>query len=236
MGLAADKNLPQVFNFAEITIDGAGLDKSRLYGKFFFEVLIYFAPILGIIAGIGLALADQRLIGVILLTFGLGLLIRGVYRFPSIAKPEETTVLDLMSDPYASPLKGKPVVVSGTVIGKASAGSLFGEDLVVHDASGGLITLNYESIIPFFGNLFFGYKRAKTIIGAQVAATGWFRRKISHFIDLKSIRTSDRPFRSYTRFRALALAVIITVIGIVTTVMMLAASITPAGPAGQGAL
>ncbi len=69
-----------------------------------------------------------------------------------------------------------------------------------------------------------------------MAATGWFRRKISQFIDLKSIRTSDRPFRSYTRFRALALAVIITVIGIVTTVMMLAASITPAGPAGQGAL
>ena len=236
MNLAADKNLPQVFNFAEITIDGAGLDKSRLYGKFFFEVLIYFAPIIGIIAGIGLALADQRLLGVILLTFGLGLLIRGVYRFPSIKKPEETTVLDLMSDPYASPLRGKPVVVSGTVIGKASAGSLFGEDLVVHDPSGGLITLNYESIIPFFGNLFFGYKRAQTIIGAQVAATGWFRRKITQFIDLKSIRTSDRPFRSYTRFRALALAVIITVIGIVTTVMMLAASIAPAGPAGQGAL
>ncbi len=137
MNLAADKNLPQVFNFAEITIDGAGLDKSRLYGKFFFEVLIYFAPVIGIIAGIGLALADQRLLGVILLTFGLGLLIRGVYRFPSIKKPEETTVLDLMSDPYASPLRGKPVVVSGTVIGKASAGSLFGEDLVVHDRLGG---------------------------------------------------------------------------------------------------
>ena len=162
MNLAADKNLPQVFNFAEITIDGAGLDKSRLYGKFFFEVLIYFAPIIGIIAGIGLALADQRLLGVILLTFGLGLLIRGIYRFPSIKKPEETTVLDLMSDPYASPLRGKPVVVSGTVIGKASAGSLFGEDLVIHDPSGGLITLNYESIIPFFGNLFFGYKRARS--------------------------------------------------------------------------
>ncbi len=236
MNLAAEKNLPQVFNFAEITIDGAGLDKSRLYGKFFFEVPIYFAPIIGVIAGIGLALADQRLLGVIILTFGLGLLIRGIYRFPSIKKPEETTVLDLMSDPYASPLRGKPVVVSGTVIGKASAGSLFGEDLVVHDPSGGLITLNYESIIPFFGNLFFGYKRARTIIGAQVAATGWFRRKISHFIDLKSIRTSDRPFRSYTRFRALALAVIITVIGIVTTVMMLAASVAPAGPAGQGVL
>jgi Zn-dependent protease with chaperone function len=236
MNLAADKNLPQVFNFAEITIDGAGLDKSRLYGKFFFEVLIYFAPVIGVIAGIGLALADQRLLGVILLALGLGLLVRGVYRFPSIKRPEETTVLDLMSDPYASPLRGKPVVVSGTVIGKASAGSLFGEDMVVHDPSGGLITLNYESIIPFFGNLFFGYKRARTIIGAQVAATGWFRRKISHFIDLKSIRTSDRPFRSYTRFRALALAVIITVIGIVTTVMTLAASVAPAGPAGQGVL
>lgn len=236
MNLAAETNQPQIFNFKEIALDGAALDRKRLYGKFFFEVLIYFAPIIGIMAGLALALAERRLVGAVVLTFGLGLLIRGIYRFPSIAHPEETTVLDLMSDPYASPLRGKPVVVSGTVIGKASAGSLFGEDMVIHDPSGGLITLNYESVVPLFGNLFFGYRRARALINRSVTTTGWFRRKVSQVIDLKSIKTSDRPFRSYTRFWALALAVLVTVIGIATTVMVLAASIAPAGPAGQGAL
>ncbi len=227
MELAAEKNQAQVFNFEEIAIDGAALDRTRLYGKFFFEILIYFAPIIGIVAGFLVALADTRLVGVILLTFGLGLLTKATYRFPSIKKPEEVTVLDLMSDPYASPLRGRPVIVSGTVIGKASAGSLFGEDIVIHDPSGGLITLNYESIIPFFGNLFFGFKRAQDMINRKVETTGWFRRKVYQVIDLKSIKTSDRPFRSYTRFWALCLAIIITGIGIVTIVMSLAASAAP---------
>jgi Zn-dependent protease with chaperone function len=234
MKLAADNNQAQVFNFEEIAIDGAALDRTRLYGKFFFEILIYFAPIIGIVAGLLLALTDQRLVAVILLAFGLGLLTKGIYRFPSIKNPEETTVLALMSDPYASPLRGRPVVVSGTVIGKASAGSLFGEDIVIHDPSGGLITLNFESLIPLFGNLFFGFKRARDLINQRVETTGWFRRKVYQVIDLKSIKTADRPFRSYTRFWALFLAIIITGIGIVATVMSLAASTGLVGPTGQG--
>jgi Zn-dependent protease with chaperone function len=234
MKLAADDNQAQVFNFEEIAIDGAALDRTRLYGKFFFEVLIYFAPIIGIVAGLLLTLADTRLVGVILLTFGLGLLTKGIYRFPSIGNPEETTVLDLMSDPYASPLRGRPVIVSGTVIGKASAGSLFGEDMVIHDPSGGIITLNYESIIPIFGNLFFGFKRVGDMINRKVSTTGWFRRKVYQVIDLKSIKTSDRQFPSYTRFWALSLAVLVTGLGIVTTVMSLAASAASMGPGGQG--
>jgi len=232
MELAAETNQAQVFDFKEIAIDGAGLDRRRLYGKFFFEVLIYFSPILGIVAGLVLALFDQRLVGVVVLTFGLGLLTKGIYRFPSVKNPEETTVLELMSDPYASPLRGRPVIVSGTVIGKAAAGALFGEDMVIHDPSGGLITLNYESAIPLFGNLFFGYKRVRAMVNQRVAAVGWFRRKVTQVIDLKTIKTSDRPFRSYTRFWALFLAVIITGIGIIATVASLA---TVVAPLGQGA-
>jgi Zn-dependent protease with chaperone function len=235
MGLAAEKNQSPVFNFNEIGIDGADLDRTRLYGRFFFEVLVYFAPIIGIAVGLLPALADHRMIGVVVLAFGLGLLTKGIYRFPSIKNPEEATVLDLMSDPYASPLRGKPVIVSGTAIGKASAGSLFGEDLVVHDPSGGLITLNYESIVPFFGNLFFGYARARDIIGRRVTATGWFRRKVYQLIDAKTIETPERPFASYTRFRALLLAVIVTGLGIAATIMSLAAAAAPGGLGGQGA-
>jgi Zn-dependent protease with chaperone function len=233
MGLAARTNQAQVFNFDEIALDGAALNRARLYGRFFFEVLVYFAPVLGIAAGLILALFDHRFIGVVVLTFGLGLLTRAVYRFPAIKDAKETTVLELMSDPYASPLRGRPVIVTGTVIGKAAAGSLFGEDMVIHDPSGGLITLNYESVIPFFGNLFFGYKRVRGMINRPVAAVGWFRRKVSQVIDLKTIKTPDRPFRSYTRFWALALGVIVSLLGIAATVASLAAA-APLLGGGQG--
>jgi Zn-dependent protease with chaperone function len=234
MDLAEDMNLPRIFNFDQIAIDGQALDKTRLYGKFFFEVLVYFGPIIGIVAGILLALADVRLIGMIVLTWGLGLLAKGIYRFPSIKNPQPATVLELMSDPYASPLRGKPVIVGGTVVGRAAAGSLFGEDMMIHDPSGGLITLNYESPIPLLGNLFFGYKRTRDMISHRVEATGWFRRKVSQLIDLKTVKTSERSFRSYTRFWALVLGVIITVVGIFVAMAAYAALSAPGMAGGQG--
>ena len=99
--------------------------------------MIYFAPVIGIILGLLLVLANPKLLGAIVLTWGLGLLLKGIYKFPPISKPDEVTVLELMSDPYASPLKGRPVMVGGVAIGRAQAGSLFGEDVVIHDPSGG---------------------------------------------------------------------------------------------------
>ena len=218
MDQAKELRINQLFNFEEITIDGQALDRGRLYGKFFMEVLIYFAPVIGIVLGALLAIADPRLLGVIVLTWGLGLLLKGIYKFPPISKPDEVTVLELMSDPYASPLKGRPVVVGGVAIGRAQAGSLFGEDVVIHDPSGGLMTLNYESIIPFFGNLFFGFTKAKKLINQRLVGTGWFRRKVNHVVDLKGLKTKEKNIRSFNRFRALVLGVLMSVVGVATSI------------------
>jgi Zn-dependent protease with chaperone function len=235
MDQAQEMNLPQTFNFDQIALDGVSLDRKRLYGKFFFEVMIYFAPIIGIAAGLIIALFNVHLIGITVLTFGLGLLLRGVYRYPSIKNPARTTVLDLMSDPYASPLRGRPVFVEGAVIGKAAAGSLFGEDMVIQDPSGGLITLNYESPIPLIGNLIFGYRRTRKMIGNDVQAVGWFRRNVSQIIDLFNVKTSEKSFGSYNRFKALFLSVLVTLIGIVVAFAVFAALAGSAGPGSQGA-
>ncbi len=219
MDLAKELRISQIFNFEEIAIDGQALDRGRLYGKFFIEVLIYFAPVIGIILGLLLAISNPKLLGAIVLTWGLGLLLKGIYRFPPISKPDEVTVLELMSDPYASPLKGRPVVVGGVAIGRAQAGSFFGEDVVIHDPSGGLMTLNYESIIPLFGNLFFGFTKAKKLINQRLVGTGWFRRKVNQVVDLKKLQTKEKYIRSFNRFRALAFGVVVSAIGIVTTIV-----------------
>ncbi len=219
MNLCDEKGTGALFNFEEITLEGLKLDKGRLYGRFFFEVLIYFAPIVGLLFGLIFTAIVPPLFGIIFCTFGLGLFIKNIYRYPPISQPEDTTVFDLMCDPYASPLRGKPVTIQGTIIGKATAGSIFSEDLAIHDISGGLMTLNYESIIPFFGNLYFGYSTSKKIIGHKVNTTGWFRRKVYQIIDLKTLITEERDFKSYTRFKALALPFIMMIIG---TILFLA--------------
>jgi len=234
MDVACELKVPPMFNFDEIQVYGQALDKGRLYRNFFFEVLIYFAPIITLILGLIPALFNPYLIGLALLSFGLGLLLKGIYKFPPLSEPQERTVLELMSDPYASPLRGQPVSVEGTVVGRAAAGSFFGEDMVIHDRSGGLMTLNYESIIPVVGNLFFGISRTKKLINQTVRGVGWFRRKVSQVVDLKNIITKEKTYTSYNRLRAIFFGILITGAGVVTAVLSVVAVLT-AGGTTQGA-
>ena len=234
MDTAEELRVQPLFNFDEVKIYGEALDRGRLYRNFFFEVLIYFAPIITLILGLVPALFDPYLVGLAPLAFGLGLLLKGIYKFPPISEPKERTVLELMSDPYASPLRGQPVTVEGTVVGRAAAGSFFGEDMVIHDRSGGLMTLNYESIIPIVGNLFFGISRTKKLINQTVQGIGWFRRKVSQVVDLKSIVSEEKTYTSYNRLRAIFMGILVTGIGVVTTVLSVVAIVTGVGTA-QGA-
>ncbi len=215
MELCVERKVGPLFNFDEITLEGHKLDRGRLYGRFFLEVMIYFAPIMGLFFGLIITALKLEYFSVILIFFGLGMLLKAIYRYPPISEPEVTTVFDLMCNPYASPLRGKPVTLNGVVIGKARAGSIFSEDLAIHDVSGGLIVLNYESIVPLFGNIFFGFSTSKKIINRNVESVGWFRRKVSQIVDLKSIFTEDRKYKSYTRFKAIALALFVVAAGFV---------------------
>ncbi|MBN1881590.1 MAG: M48 family metalloprotease [Deltaproteobacteria bacterium] len=234
MDVASELKVPPMFNFDEISIYGQALDRGRLYRNFFFEVLIYFAPIVTLILGLVPALFDPSLLGLAPISCGLGLLLKGIYKFPPISEPKEQTILELMSDPYASPLRGQPVTVKGVVIGRAIAGSYFGEDMVIYDRSGGLMTLNYESIIPLIGNLIFGTSRTKKLINQTVRGIGWFRRKVSQVVDLKSIVTEEKTFASYNRLWAILAGILVAGVGVVTTVVAVVTMLTAGGTA-QGA-
>ena len=111
-----------------------------------------------------------------------------------------TNVCELMQDPYHNPMKGNYVLLEGQVIGKADAGSYLGEDLKMQDKSGGLVTLNYESPIPVFGNIFFGIGKGKKMIGQGTKATGWFRRTSYQVVDLEKAEIASGTIKSYTRF------------------------------------
>lgn len=51
-------------------------------------------------------------------------------------------------------------------------GGYMGEDVKMQDKSDCLIYLNYESIVPVLGNIFFGLGKAKKMIGQNAKATG----------------------------------------------------------------
>lgn len=211
------------FDFGKLAYEGQGLDRKRLYGDFWFGVFIYCLPFLVGIVDLALILANPVEFlnyPLALALMGLAFLSQGIYKFsvPS-GEPEQTTVFKLMQDPYANPLRGRYVQIEGKVIGKADAGSYFGEDVTMQDKSGCLIYLNYESLVPIFGNLFFGLGKAQKMIGQDSRAVGWFRRSTFQVIDLHKVDILGETIQSYTRFWGIILGVAFIIMAVVTAVL-----------------
>ena len=175
-------------------IDGAiermKIDKAKLYGGFLFGVIIWLLPLI-------FALYAFFFLPISLLpaAFALGLILQLFYKFPGGATIE-TTVLEQMRNPYASPLRGKPVVLSGQVIGRGVPGFIFGEDMMYQDSTG-LVFLNYSSAFGFIGNIFFALKKIKTLFGIPSRAAGWFYRGIGSMVSLKYIQTDQGKVKSH---------------------------------------
>jgi len=175
-------------------IDGAiermEIDKSKLYSGFTLGLIVYFLPYI-------FALFALFYFPIVLLpaAFALGLILQLPYKFPG-GNFTETTVLEQMRNPYASPLQGKPVTFSGQVIGRGVPGYIFGEDMMYQDSTG-LVFLNYSSAFGSIGNIFFSLKKIKTLFETPSCATGWFYRGIGSMVSLKYIQTDQEKVKSY---------------------------------------
>ncbi len=211
------------FDMGSVVAEGNRLDKQRLYGSFVVDVLLFQAPLLGSIAGaiagavllsgsgvwrVALGLFSGLLVG-----NGIGILVRVFVMYPNFGRGTETTVLGLMSDPYASPLRGKPATLNGEIIGRGDAGQIFGSDLKFREASG-MLYLRYASRFGPIGNFFFGWQRAGKLVGAQVRTQGWFRRGIMPWLDMVELHTAEKRITSHPRFWALASGILSLVFGL----------------------
>jgi len=217
---AMQKGFRSIFDFRAVEEEGKNLDRAKLRRGFVQGLTFYLVPIAALGIGIvnfvvnPLYLSYSLNLSLGVSIFGAGLLIKGFYMFGRRGGiPEKKTVLELMQDPYANPIRGRYVEVQGKVIGKADAGSYLGEDVKMHDSSGCLIYLNYESAIPVFGNLIFGLGQAKEMIDKQARAVGWFRRSAFQVIDLDNVETEGKRIKSYTRFWGIIFGLFLIVLG-----------------------
>jgi Zn-dependent protease with chaperone function len=214
-----------LLSFDRVDAAGNALDMTRLYSTFLFEIVVYFAP--HILAGVFVLLSLGSLVvaqpvlaaafgGLIVFGIGLGMTIKGFYRFPALGEPPYMSVIDLMSDPYASPLRGRPVVLEGTVIGRAAAGGKLTEDVMIEDRQGGLMVINYESPFGGLGNWWFATRRVGKLMQQQVRVLGWFRRGVSQLVDLKSMYTQGGELvKSWTSFWGKCGGIVVLLIGLV---------------------
>lgn len=190
------------------------IDRGRLYHGFFLGVFIHFLPWIAPLALLIIAVVYQKSflsVGTPLLwipgAFGLALLLRILYKYPS-GEPQKTTTLEMMTDLYASPVRGHLYALEGKVIGRGTAGAKLAEDMMLQDSKG-LIYLNYESAFSFIGNLIFALGKVKKLVGRSVSATGWFFRDVGHHLDLKTIASGEETINSHPKLWGMVSAFIL---------------------------
>lgn len=204
---AEQLGLPTEFDMGRVIGEGKTLSKSKLYGNFFLDVVLYGAETIGFLVGLvmGVILWSSSpntglAFGAPLIGLGIGIMVKALVMFPDYKQAAETDILTLMSDPYASPLRGQPAKLKGQLIGRGDAGYKFGSDLKIQDRSG-MLYLDYASRFGPIGNFLFGMKRVKSLIGEQVGAVGWFRRGVAPWMDLIQLQSENGTIvNSYHRF------------------------------------
>jgi len=217
-----------MFDFEKIEQDHP-VDKKRLYTNFakdFGVAELPKAALLVTVVGLGgLSLSGVGIPGLAILSsaviaLGLGMCVKTLYRYPS-GEPEEKTVLELLGDVYASPVKGRNVELDGELIGKGQAGYKFSKDVMFKDETG-LMFIQYQSKIPVIGNLLFAVRNVPELVGQKVNLDGWFFRGVSTHIGLRYMEAETDDVKSYVRFRAILPGLVVTVVGIIGLIFVLA--------------
>lgn len=210
---AEQLGLPIEFDMGRIIGEGKNLSKSKLYGNFFLDLVLYGAETIGLVGGliVGIILTINNtnssnstpsflVLAIPLIGLGLGVVIKALVMYPSYSQAKATDILTLMSDPYASPLRGQPAKIQGDLIGRGDSGYKFGSDLKIQDRSG-MLYLHYSSRFGPIGNFLFGMRRVEGLIGSQGNAVGWFRRGVMASMDLIQFTSHEGTvINSYHRF------------------------------------
>ncbi|NMF58172.1 zinc metalloprotease HtpX [Pseudanabaena yagii] len=218
---AEQLGLDMEFDMGRVVAEGKRLDKKRLYGTFYQDVLLYGAEFIAIILGLAIGAVLFKSIGglkafvaIPLLLLGVVMIFKRSVMYPSSKNAPATDVITLMSDAYASPLRGQPVQLEGNLIGRGDAGYVFGSDLKLQDKSG-MMYLLYASRWGPFGNFFFGMKRVQGLIGMETTAKGWFRRGVASWMDLELLSTANgNKVSSHPAFWGLVWSIIFLAIGV----------------------
>lgn len=196
-----------------------GLDASLLWRNFLRDVGIVILPY-----ALFLTLWLYGSLPVALVGMCVGFIVVNFYRYPR-GNAEPSTVTVEIRNPYASPVRGKPIQLEGQVVGRGVPGYVFSEDMMYQDKSG-LLLMNYHSAFGFIGNFFFALKKIKTLIGLPSRVTGWYYRGMAPIMTLRGMEANGQSIRSYAHIWDM-LRPIVTLIAIAGIIAILNSGASP---------
>ena len=188
-------------------------ERGRAWARFLPELLLRYVPMALLVAFWFSAIvpdASRTVSGWLLAATGVAFFARNVAKYPLRFRPVEH-LADLAARIDAGPLRGIPVQISGTVMGRGMPGYVLSPDLVLRDGSG-FVAMIYRQPIPF-AREWFGLVKVESYIGQDAVARGWYRRAPQPMLELHSVVTADgrraRPYWWATAFLLSAAAVLI---------------------------
>ncbi len=155
-------------------------------------------------------------IGSFLLTLGLVLTFYlRFYRYPK--RFPEGKVLDLLTDPKASPIKGRGAKVTGQIIGRGQPGLFWSEDLKLDDGTG-LLLLDYHQVSRLV-DVLVGIFATREKVGKEVEVEGWYRRRVIPYLEIYRMKYDSRSLKTYTAPLKLAASVFVLILGLILTAL-----------------
>lgn len=134
---------------------------------------------------------NPLLAGCILIVFSLCLFLWMNRYFPDINSSTvrtEPNLSEFISNPDNLPPHSHPVQITGKLLGRQGLLNWLGQDLLLQTSTG-LVKLHFSSFLGPFGNLLPKPLRPSSLVDQQVTVTGWFRRGVTPWIDIDTIRS-----------------------------------------------
>ena len=154
-------------------------------------------------------------VGVMLTIIGFFLMLYLIlYRYPMDFR--RSTAEYCIDDPKANPIRGVPVILEGEVIGRGVPGLFFNEDLKIDDGTA-LMLVDYHQVVKL-ADLFEGIFRTKDKIGKLVRVKGWYRRRITPYVELYSVEWEGKKKTMRTRPVFITLSTILGALGLLAQV------------------
>ena len=187
------------------------------WDEFSIDVLVHVGPLIMFLLAFGVGgymyAADGTTgpLGVLLLIAGLSYVGRTFFSYPSDTFPDHS-VASCLKHVKVSGIRGVPVSIDGTLIGRGVPGLIWSEDFVLQDETG-IMFLDYRQPLRIW-EFFFGLLRNEDYQDRSVRVKGWYRRSPVPYIELKEIQTGGATSTSYVYHVKIAVGVISALVGI----------------------
>jgi heat shock protein HtpX len=198
----------------------------KFWGEFGKDVAFKYMACLGIVLALFFISTWQWELAILSATTLVGLFAAAylaLWAYPMGFKDRPlSSIKELVMDPHAGPVHGKPVKIRGTVIGRGTPGLLFNEDLKLDDGSG-IMLLDYHQVskvLDFFVGLF----KTEEKVGRVAEVEGWYRRSPVPSVEILRMKWVDavgkeRVDRCYTYPFWLSMAICWALLGVLLFIL-----------------